>query len=56
MSKKPRWQRWVLPAYAFVVLLALPVFPAWITIPTAAGAGVLYLMFSPERAVPPTQS
>ena len=56
MSEKRQWQHWVLPEYAVVVFLALTVFPAWVTIPIAVGAAVLYLMFSPLRAVPPSPS
>lgn len=56
MDTNRQWRRWVLPAYAATILLALAVFPVWITVPVAAGAAVLYLMFSPVKAVPPTRS
>jgi hypothetical protein len=54
MGKTSQWRRWAPPTYTAFVVLALAVFPAWITIPVAAGIAVLYLMFSPVAAIPPS--
>lgn len=56
MSETRQWRHWAPSAYAAIVILALAVFPAWITIPVATGVAVLYLMFSPVAAVPPSRS
>lgn len=56
MGKTWQWRRWVSPTYAAFVVLALAAFPAWITIPVATGIAVLYLMFSPVAAIPPSRS
>jgi hypothetical protein len=53
MRETRQWQRWVPPIFAAIALIALALLPAWATVPAAAGLAVLYLMFSPVRAVPP---
>jgi len=56
MSETRRWRHWVPSAFAAIAILVLTVFPAWISILVATGVAVLYLMFSPVAAVPPSRS
>ncbi|GGH44666.1 hypothetical protein GCM10010921_19480 [Microbacterium album] len=56
MRENRQWRPCAPPAYAVIVLVALALVPAWITIPSAVSLTVLYLMFSPVMPVPSRRS
>ncbi len=56
MRETQQRQRWAPLIFAAIVLIALAMFPAWITVPAAAGLAVLYLMFSPVRVASASRS
>ena len=55
MRETRQRQRWVPLIFVAIALIVLTLFPAWVTVPAAAGLAVLYLMLSPVRVVPPSR-